>query len=83
VSDPGLRDLHAGAKAGGKRTGLGAVLRSVALALLASLLFGFAVGLWLRCRLERPDAPYLGAAPAGPPAEPAPGAVATRSSVAP
>jgi hypothetical protein len=77
VSDPGPRDLPVGAKPGGRRKGLGAVLRSVALALLASLLFGFAVGLWLRCRLERPDAPYLGG-----PTAPNP-AVATQSRVAP
>ena len=41
------------------------VLRTVLLALLASLLFGLAVGTWLRLRLERPTW-YIGALGVGP-----------------
>jgi len=77
VSDPALGEIRVGQRPRSRRGGLRTVLRSVALALLASLLFGFAVGLWLRCQLERPSAPYLGTTPA--PAT----AVVTQSRVAP
>jgi hypothetical protein len=41
-------------------------LRAVLLAMLFSLLFGAAIGTWLRLRMERPRS-YLGLAPAAAP----------------
>lgn len=41
-------------------------IRSFLLALLISLLMGFAIGTWLRMRMERSPV-YIGAAPAPPP----------------
>jgi hypothetical protein len=62
VSDESLRDLRIGARPAPKRSAAGGALRAVGLALLASLLFGFALGLWLRCEVERPKR-YLGETP--------------------
>jgi TRAP-type C4-dicarboxylate transport system permease small subunit len=39
------------------------VLRTVVLALLFAFLFGFGIGTWLRCRMEKPPT-YIGATPA-------------------
>ena len=39
------------------------VLRTVLLALFFAFLFGFGIGTWLRCRMDKPPT-YLGAAPA-------------------
>lgn len=64
MSDDGLEGLRVASRGEPRRSTIGGALRGVALALLSSLLFGFVVGLWLRCQLERPRAPYLGAAPA-------------------
>ncbi len=38
-----------------KRSGIGAVLRAVSLAIFFAFAVGFGIGLWIRCAMERPE----------------------------
>lgn len=59
MSDGGPRRAPSRAR---KPSAAGTALRGIGLALLGSLLVGFAFGLWLRCALEKSAPPLLGAA---------------------